>query len=310
MAKLTQAQKIVWAIDPFEEQNESRPHVASFVRKLIIGGAEVEPVYVLSPDEYDLNIQFNAPWLKTLRPSAEKVLEHYVRELKIAGLQPPQIVIEKKPSMSQGVRTLVNYAKRSGAGIILVGTHARSGFPRLFLGSFAETLLLHSSLPVMVVGPHAETPRIDRILFATDLGKRAHLVFKHVIALAKAHQAKITLFHAVAHPFEPALQSGVYLLGGGFIPIPDFVTREEEGKKNIADRYVALAKKNGVGIETRLESAHGGVVEAILECAKKTDSQLIAMAAESGTLASGLIGSVTRQVVRNAPCPIWVIRAS
>ena len=304
----TQKQRIVWAIDPFEEKNEAQPHMISFLRKLASGGATIEPVYVLNPDEYDLNIQFNAPWLKELRPTVEKVVDHYVKDLKIEGLLPPQVVIEKRPSMSRGVQALVSYAKKSRADTIVTGTHARNGLPRFFLGSFAETLLLESTLPVLIVGPHAASPKIERILFATDLGKNGHFLFKHVIALAKSHRAGITLFHAIPHPFEPALQSGIYLLGGGFIAIPDFVSRQEAEKRKVAERYATLAKKHGVEIQILFEPAHSGVVQAVIACAEKEKVQLIAMEAESGSVSAALVGSITRQIVRTAPCPVWVLR--
>ena len=41
----------------------------------------------------------------------------------------------------------------------------------------------------------------------------------------------------------------------------------------------------------------------------RIDADLIAMPAQSGAVASTLIGSYTRQIVRNAICPVWVLKA-
>lgn len=46
---------------------------------------------------------------------------------------------------------LLNYAKRTGADLIVMGTHGRSGIAHFLMGSVAETVLRESSIPVLVV---------------------------------------------------------------------------------------------------------------------------------------------------------------
>lgn len=48
-------------------------------------------------------------------------------------------------------RELLSFAKTFGASQIVIGTHGRSGLPRLILGSVAEELVRHAHLPVVVV---------------------------------------------------------------------------------------------------------------------------------------------------------------
>jgi nucleotide-binding universal stress UspA family protein len=38
-----------------------------------------------------------------------------------------------------------------GADLIIIGTHSRTGFERLFMGSIAEDVVRHSQVPVLVV---------------------------------------------------------------------------------------------------------------------------------------------------------------
>jgi nucleotide-binding universal stress UspA family protein len=305
--------RIVWSIDPFEERSEGRSHVIETLHELSKQGAMIDPVYVLSPEEYDVNVAFNAPWLKQIRPSVEKVLNHYLKDNQIGNIGRPQILIERRPSLRRAVGTLINYAEKSKADMIVVGTHAKKGISRFFLGSFAETLLLHSKIPVLVVGPHSEFPLHERktqnILFSTDFGTASFPTFKKVLALAKAHHAKVTLFHCLPHPIEPVIQSGVYLLGGGFVSFPEYVLQDEERKQKMCEKYVAAGKKVGVAVDVNINPGHGNTANAIIEQAQLGKTDLIAMAAESGAFSAALIGSVTRQVVRAAPCPVWVLRA-
>jgi len=56
--------------------------------------------------------------------------------------------------------TLLEEAQWREADLIVLGTHGRSGLDRLMLGSVAERVLRHASLPVLIVpSPHpAGTP--------------------------------------------------------------------------------------------------------------------------------------------------------
>jgi nucleotide-binding universal stress UspA family protein len=50
------------------------------------------------------------------------------------------------------VASIVRAAKRSRASLIVVGTHGRTGFRRLLLGSVAEGVVRAASCPVLTVG--------------------------------------------------------------------------------------------------------------------------------------------------------------
>ena len=46
---------------------------------------------------------------------------------------------------------LVEYADSHGADLIVIGTHGRSGLMHLLMGSFAETVMRQSHLPLLVI---------------------------------------------------------------------------------------------------------------------------------------------------------------
>jgi len=46
---------------------------------------------------------------------------------------------------------IVNCSATFGANLIIIGTHKRSGFDRLLMGSVAEDVVRHADVPVMVV---------------------------------------------------------------------------------------------------------------------------------------------------------------
>lgn len=46
---------------------------------------------------------------------------------------------------------IVSYADEIDADIVIVGTHARTGFNRMLIGSVAEHVVRHASMPVLTV---------------------------------------------------------------------------------------------------------------------------------------------------------------
>ena len=48
---------------------------------------------------------------------------------------------------------LINHARERGSSLIGVGSHGRSGVPRIALGSVSAAIVRNASLPVLVAGP-------------------------------------------------------------------------------------------------------------------------------------------------------------
>ena len=85
---------------------------------------------------------------------------------------------------------LVQTSKTS-ADLVVVGTHGRSGFDHLFLGSVAEKTLRTSRVPVLVVPPHTRdvvpAPRepFRSVLCAVDFSQDSARAFEYAASLAR-----------------------------------------------------------------------------------------------------------------------------
>lgn len=51
---------------------------------------------------------------------------------------------------------LVDYADEQGNDIIILGTHGRSGLMHLLMGSFAETVMRETNLPLLIIRSESE----------------------------------------------------------------------------------------------------------------------------------------------------------
>lgn len=82
---------------------------------------------------------------------------------------------------------LLNYAHESNADLIAVSTLSRKGATRFLFGSFAETLVLQSDIPVLILSPKTQfAGPLSEILFPTDLGETSKETLERVAEMAKA----------------------------------------------------------------------------------------------------------------------------
>jgi nucleotide-binding universal stress UspA family protein len=58
-------------------------------------------------------------------------------------------------------REIVAYAQRHGAGLIVLGTHGRTGVSRVLLGSVAEAVVRRARCPVLTVPPSSTAEWIE-----------------------------------------------------------------------------------------------------------------------------------------------------
>ena len=303
--------KIVWAIDAFEETGEIQSRTLEAITQLVKGknSVTVQPLYVLSPEHLNLPMEFNSPLQEHYKNIALKAIESRLKNAQLPGLLPAKILVQPTSTIRGSVARISHYCKSNDIDLIAVGTHARSGLQRTVLGSFAESLLIYSKTPVFIVNPESKVKNnFTHILFPTDLHTKSLRVFSKMLKTAKDLGAKVTLLHCIPRPIEAVFQSGVYLFSGGWVPAGLYLEKDEEKQKKIAQKWIGVAKKLGVPLELVLDTSSMSIVDSILRHSQSLGVSMIAMPAQSGAIASTLIGSYTRQIVRNASCPVWVLK--
>ena len=87
--------------------------------------------------------------LNELRRYGEDVLAKAKRAAADAGVQADTLLRE----VTQGrvADVIIDEARKTGCGLIVMGTHGRRGFSRLTLGSEAERVVRSSTVPVLLV---------------------------------------------------------------------------------------------------------------------------------------------------------------
>ncbi|WP_297472639.1 universal stress protein [Ferrovum sp.] len=138
------------------------------------------------------------------------------------------------------------------------------------------------------------------LLIATDGSELSHKALTGGLSLAKALQAKVTVYCAVIQ----------YLPTTEFIvESPLEIMKQLEG---VADQHLAvaqtLANSLKIPIETR-KSIEFSAYEGIIECARTQECDLILMASHGRRGLTGLIlGSETQKVLTHSKIPVLVFR--
>jgi nucleotide-binding universal stress UspA family protein len=305
---------LLWAVDAFESSSEILDSAVRTLKMLAPRlDAKIQPVYVLTPAEMNFSTEFSeidqGAEIEAYRPAAENLLNGLLKKFSDMTFMPAKVLLVDSTSTQIAVETLARYATGSNAEAIVVSSHNRHGLGRFFLGSFAETLMAHSGCPVVIAHPGVITGShqgTDRMLIPTDLTDSGYDHYLEALETARKLNFAVTLFHVVSYPIEPMVQSGVYLIGGGWMPLYSFMYEEVSRRQAKLDQWVKEGQQKGLRIRGVLYSEGGSLSEAILKIAIEDKSGLIAMRIQTGPIASALLGSVTREVVRNAHSPVWV----
>lgn len=138
-----------------------------------------------------------------------------------------------------------------------------------------------------------------KILVPVDGSKYMESNVVYASKLAKAMDSAITFIHVVTLPVVAPPEVNV-----------DPKPLEQAGLK-ILENAKNIAKKEGVGSETRLGEAYGNAAQEILRAAEHDDSDLIVIGAKGHSLLDKLlVGSVCETVMHHAACPVLVLHHS
>ncbi len=302
--------KILWAIDAFEASpvlDKMTELICKLGQHAVL---EIDPVYVVGPSQLGISVDLAAPAGDRYGQIAQTALEKTLEKHKIPGLNRAQVLLHHKASFRGSVELFARFAEKQTYDLIVVGPSGRKGLERLTFGSFAEDLLLQAKVPVLYVNQRMQLSSTERpnVLIVSDLSEPYSPFFERAFRFAHALEADATLLNTIPRPLEQVLQSGVYLVSGGWIPVQVYVDREREKHEASAAPILRRARHSGVNCTLVIDDSSQSVVDSVLKQAKATHADIIAIAAHSGPVATALLGSITRKIVRDATCPVWVYR--
>jgi universal stress protein A len=141
--------------------------------------------------------------------------------------------------------------------------------------------------------------KLKRILVPIDFSDCSKKALAYALPLAKEHQAALTLLYVV----PPAYSAGEY---GGVDYAQLEAGMKDGGEKELA-KLVVDEVRGQVAADTL--TCVGSPSREIVEVARRLPADLIVISTHGRTgLKHVLLGSVAENVVRRAPCPVFVVR--
>jgi nucleotide-binding universal stress UspA family protein len=140
------AKPILCPVD-FSKGSDRAVEQAAILAKALGAPVELLHVYQLPivalPDGA---IAATPDFIAKLMSHAQETLDMHREQLAAQGVHASTQLIEGAP-----IEAILARAKESGASMVVLGTHGRSGFKRFALGSTAESVVRHATVPVLTV---------------------------------------------------------------------------------------------------------------------------------------------------------------
>jgi nucleotide-binding universal stress UspA family protein len=268
-------------------------------------GAELEVLHVVPAFEESGEPQERHRTSRREPMSREDItaaMRRSLRDVGALGVSPKLLAREGRVHEAIAAR-----AHEQPSDLLVMGTHGRSGFNRLLLGSVTEKVLRTVRCPVLTVSPAAAamttaTVAFEQILCPIDYSPSAARALQYALELGRQTGGCVSVLYALEYmdPEEPCEHV-------------DFDIRRhrqhfvEHARARLHSQLTQASTSSG---EINEIVAIDRAYKAILHTAAAMKADLIVMGAQgTGGLELMVYGSNTQHVVRAATCPVLTVHA-
>jgi nucleotide-binding universal stress UspA family protein len=278
------------------------------------GGASIELLHVHVPHHIGGNLFTVTPYMYEGVLDVDAKLDHDMLARELEVLQERALQLSRDSGLAVTARLTTGKvdsvvpceAEEFHADLIVMATHARSGFARVRLGSVADCVVRQATMPVLLVKPpegfseSLPVPEFRSVLIALDGSTFSEQIMEPAAQLARLFEADVALVHVeVPHGERTILgmQAGKAAIGK---------------MKEVSEHYLQqLVARHGPLLEQptlkAVVATYPGM--AILEAARECNAGLIAMATHGrGGLTRLILGSTANEVLVNSPVPVLLHR--
>jgi nucleotide-binding universal stress UspA family protein len=201
---------------------------------------------------------------------------------------------------------IVAQAESLHADLLVLGTHGRSGFQHLFLGSVTEKVIRKATCPTLVVPPRApgagagDAVQFHRLLCPVDFSDSSVNALTYALDLAQEVDGTLTVLHVVEMPV--GLDDDVALEALKSAPAAASADALRRLQALIPEQARTYCTVDAVVTD-------GRAYRQILDQARERQAELIVLGSSGrGALDRLMFGSTAHHVIRAAACPVLVVR--
>lgn len=270
--------------------------------------APITLLHVLEPMRSPLLLYENlsAEVVEMCRQSAEQQANEALTEAAREHFSGHEIISKTISSSGDIGEAIANYAQTNPPSIIVMGSHGKGFWGRLFLGSVALHVARFSNVPLMLIpAPHPESRYqlpFRKIAFCTDFSAAAEQALPFAVSIAHSQNAALSLVH-VLEQLNTILPHGT--------------NSEEERNRALQESYTsnverkmrttreAISQEAGK-VEVRILPKELSISQTISDFAAE-ETDLIITATRMATDGRGWLGGFAEKLVHQLPCPILII---
>lgn len=180
--------------------------------------------------------------------------------------------------------------------LIVMSPRGRTGLSRMLLGSFADRIVRHSSVPVLLFrsAKNSETLNPGTVLVPHDFYDRPRTILPAMQWLARDFNAAFRFLYV----YDPTWAEGRSIHG-----MQEQFERVVQNAKvlSVEERFAKLKEEYLPGLDVTLETAQGYPSEEVVTRANHLPADLLLLATRDG------LGSVSRKVVSDAKCSVLAV---
>ncbi|HZC24818.1 MAG TPA: universal stress protein [Candidatus Binatia bacterium] len=194
--------------------------------------------------------------------------------------------------------SILSYAEKRKADLIVIGTHGRRGYDRLVLGSVTNRVMRRTSCPVLAIctpqqqsaaETQKHTHQLHRVLFCTDFSENSERAFRYAVSATEEYNAELIVLHVLEE-----------IQNSSKVQAALATIREQLDKMIQQEIPKALKIKTAVRV--------GKPYQQIIELAEKTHTDTIVMGVRGrGAVDLAVFGSTTYRVLQLGPCPVLAV---
>jgi nucleotide-binding universal stress UspA family protein len=184
------------------------------------------------------------------------------------------------------------------ADVIVMGTHGRGLFGRLFLGSVTQSMLRKLGIPVLTLCHVSRPLEFARILFATDLGPDSDNGFRFALDIASTTGCSLLVAHCIERR-----RVVTYVTP----EVEELFYEELRRIRRYVDEQFAKFRAEADSRKVRIECmvAKGEPSETLVRIADENDVDFMILGLrKTGAMVRALLGSTAEPVIRNAHVPV------
>lgn len=266
-------------------------------------GARVRLVYA---DYFVPPVDFSASAAVEFALTSDEAADVAKRQLiKLAETELPSgVTYETRVVIDSPVPAIVEEARSCNADLVVMGTHGRTGFRRVIVGSVTESVMRIVDVPVLAISPLADERRTSkpwsRIVCVVDDTPESHAALRVCATLAATSRAVVSTAGLAPSRRQEEITKIVV------VRCIDTDTQQEA-----ADEIVRLQRWTPDDLVERcqyklLPADHPA--EQVVELAKLVYADLIAAGcASSRTTGEMMRGTMAERIVERSDCPVLVV---